>query len=72
MGCYMKIYFEPVNVNQWNMFEKVTGEGRVEPFLETKSMEEGDLVLLHVGSQTKQYASDIYAYGTIVKGALYS
>lgn len=64
----MKIYFEPVNVNQWNMFEKVTGEGHVEPFLATKSMEEGDLVLLHVGSQNKQYASGIYAYGTIVKG----
>lgn len=64
----MNIYFEPVNVNQWNIFEKVSGIGHVEPFLATKSMEEGDLVLLHVGSQNKKYESGIYAYGTIVKG----
>ena len=63
----MNIYFEPVNVNQCNIFEKVSGIGHVEPFLATKSMEEGDLVLLHVGSQNKKYERGIYAYGTIVK-----
>ena len=50
----MKIYFEPVNINQWNIFERVTGKGHIEPFLATKSMEEGDLVLLNVGRQNKR------------------
>ena len=34
----------------------------------TKSIEERDLVLLHVGSQNKKYESGIYAYRTIVEG----
>ncbi|HCK43256.1 MAG TPA: hypothetical protein DHW16_02480 [Ruminococcaceae bacterium] len=60
-------YFEPVNVNQWNMFEKVKNIGHVEPFLATSSMDIGDTMLLHVGSQNKNYESGIYAVGTIVK-----
>ena len=64
----MNIFYEPVNVNQWNIFEKVSGVGHVEPFLATKAMEEGDIVILHVGTQNKQYESGIYAYGTIIKG----
>ena len=60
-------YFEPVNVNQWNMFEKVKNIGHVEPFLATASMNLGDTVLLHIGSQNKNYESGIYAVGTIVK-----
>lgn len=63
----MKYYFEPVNVNQWNMFEKVKTIGHIEPFLATKSMECGDAVLLHVGCQNKIYESGVYAVGTIVK-----
>ena len=64
----MSIYFEPVNLLQWNMFEKVKHIGHIEPFLATKDMKTGDLVLLHVGSQDKNRESGIYAYGTIVKG----
>ena len=60
-------YFEPVNVNQWNMFEKVKNIGHVEPCLATSSMNIGDTMLLHVGSQNKNYESGIYAVGTIVK-----
>ncbi len=63
----MSIYYEPVNVFQWNMFEKVSGFGHVETFYATKSMEPGDIVLLHVGSQNKDYQSGIYAFGTIIK-----
>ena len=62
------IYFEPVNTRQWNMFEKVSGPGHIEPFLATQSMEYGDLVLLHVGQQDKRYESGVYAYGTVVEG----
>ena len=62
------IFFEPVNLKQWNMFEKVNGVGHVEPFLATQSMEIGDLVVLHVGQQDNRYASGIYAYGTVVEG----
>ena len=64
----MDIFFEPVNVNQWNIFEKVKCMGHVEPFLATKSMDVGDLVLLNIGCQNKKYESGIYAFGTIVKG----
>lgn len=60
-------YFEPVNVNQWNIFERVKNIGHVEPFLATTSMNVGDTMLLHVGSQNKNYKSGIYAVGTIVK-----
>lgn len=62
------IYYEPVNLKQWNMFEKVSGVGHVEPFLATMSMEYGDTVLLHVGQQDKRYESGIYAYGKVVEG----
>ncbi len=63
----MNIFFEPVNVNQWNIFEKVKMPDHIEPFLATKSMSYGDLVLFHVGSQNKRYDSGIYAYGTIIR-----
>ena len=36
------------------MFEKVSGAGHIEPFLATKAMEEGDLILLHVGRQNRK------------------
>ncbi len=64
----MRIFYEPVNVNQWNIFEKVKKKDHVEPFLATKAMDIGDLVLLHVGSQNPMYQSGIYAYGTVVNG----
>ena len=58
----MQIFFEPVNLNHWNMFEKVSGVGHVEPFIATKAMEIGDMVLLYVGCQNKKYKSGVYAY----------
>jgi hypothetical protein len=48
---------EPVNLKQWNMFQLVNGPGHVEPFLATQSMHLGDVVLLHVGQQDKNYES---------------
>ena len=63
----MKVFLEPININQWNMFEKVKRTGHIEPFLATKSMAIGDIVLLHVGQQNKSYESGIYAYGTIIR-----
>ena len=60
-------FFEPVNVNQWNIFEKVNNIGHIEPFLATKAMKKGDVILLHVGSQNKKYESGIYAVGTVVR-----
>ena len=62
----MKIYYEPVNLLQWNMFEKVKNCGHIEPFLATNSMEVGDLILLHVGKQSKQYKSGLYAIWEII------
>lgn len=64
----MNIYYEPVNLTQWHMFEKVKAVGHEEPFLATSTMEVGDLVLLHVGQQDKRYESGVYAYGKIIEG----
>ena len=64
----MNIYFEPQNVNQWNIFKEVKKTGHIEPFLATKEMQEGDKVLLYVGQQNKDYKPGVYAIGTIVKG----
>lgn len=49
------------------MFEKVKGIGHIEPFLAVKSMELGDLVLLHVGLQDRSKDSGVYAYGEVVR-----
>ena len=62
----MNIFYEPVNVNQWNMFEEVRFVGHKEPFLATKAMKRGDIILLHVGQQNKQYESGIYAIGEVI------
>ena len=64
----MNIFFEPINVNQWNIFEKVKKIGHIEPFLATKQMNIGDLILLHVGQHSKKYESGIYAVGEIIEG----
>lgn len=64
----MQIFYEPVNLNQWNLFEKVKNIGHVEPFLATNTMAIGDWLLLHVGKQNKNYESGVYAVGEIVKG----
>lgn len=64
----MSVFFEPVNVNQWNIFEKVSAVGHIEPFLATKAMKCGDTILLHVGAQNKKYQSGIYAVGEVVRG----
>ena len=62
----MNYFYEPVNLTQWNLFEKVKHEGHIEPFLATKAMHCGDRVLLHVGKQVPEYESGVYAVGEIV------
>lgn len=62
------LFYEPVNLKQWNMFEKVSGPGHEEPFLATNDMSIGDVVLLHVGAQDRRYESGVYAFGKVVHG----
>lgn len=62
----MNYYYEPVNINQWDLFEKVKKVGHVEPMLAVKGMKPGDVVLLHVGQQNKKRTSGIYAIGKIL------
>ncbi len=61
----MNYFFEPVNLKQWNMFEKVKKAGHIEPFLATKEMNIGDIIILHVGNQDKNKQSGVYAWGVI-------
>ena len=62
----MKIYFNPVDTRRWNMFEEVLGIGHIEDFYAVKSMEIGDIMLLHVGSHDNRYKSGVYAAGVVV------
>ena len=62
----MKIYYEPINLLEWNMFKKISGIGHIEGLLATKSMECGDIILLHAGKQNRKYKSGIYSIGEIV------
>ena len=50
----MAIYFEPCNLNQWNIFKEVKAIGHIEHFLAVKSMQIGDFVLHYVGKQNKK------------------
>lgn len=64
----MRFYIEPVNLHQWNLFDKVEGPGHIECFLATRDMQLGDIVMLHVGKQDSAHESGIYAYGTVIYG----
>ena len=65
-GSLPNFYYEPVNLTQLNMFEKVEGLGHIEYFLATKSMKVGDYILCHVGTQVSQYEPGIYAIARIL------
>lgn len=63
----MKIFYQPVNLNQYDIFQQVKQCGHVEAFLATNEMKPGDLMLFHVGTQNIEKAKPgIYAYGEIV------
>ena len=61
----MSIYFEPVDIRHWNLFEYVKEPGHIESFLATKTMHIGDIVLFHVGQQDRNVPSGIYAVGKV-------
>lgn len=60
-------FYEPVNLLQWNMLEKVNNIGHIEPFLATSKMKVNDIILLHVGSQKPNVASGIYGVAKIIE-----
>lgn len=62
----MKYFYEPVNLNMWNLFEKVADIGHIECFYATNKMNIGDMMFLHVGSQVPKFDSGIYAVGEII------
>ncbi|MEG0290834.1 MAG: HNH endonuclease [Erysipelotrichaceae bacterium] len=59
-------YYEPVNLNRWNMFDKVKSLGHKEFFLATKDMRKGDFLLLNVGKQDKSIETGVYAIAEII------
>lgn len=63
----MKIYYSPINLNLYNIFEKLTEPGIERHFLATKSMKPGDLILFHIGNQNKKFESGVYAYGIVLE-----
>ena len=66
----MKYYFEPININQWNLFNEVKGVGHIEFFLASKQMKIGDTLLIYVGKQSKSIESGVYAVGKIISDPL--
>lgn len=60
------LFYEPVNTNQWNIFEEVEGIGHQEYFLATKATKPNDYLLLHVGQQDEKYAPGIYAIAKVL------
>lgn len=61
----MNIYFGPINLNVWDMFNKINEIGQVETFLATKDMNVGDILLLYVGGQKNDVESGVYAIARI-------
>lgn len=68
----MRFYVEPVNLRQWNLFDKVKGPGHVECFLATRDMQLGDIIILHVGKQDPAHESGVYAYENSHLWSVYS
>lgn len=66
VGVIMNYFMEPINLELWPMFEKITGVNHVECFLATNEMKKGDILFLHVGRQLRKYESGIYAVGKII------
>lgn len=61
----MNIYFEPINLNVWDMFSKVKRNKHIETFIATKEMNIGDILLLYVGGQKNDVESGVYAIARI-------
>lgn len=54
-----QIFHQPVNLNDFPMFEKIKDEkvpGYIEHMTNTKDMQRGDLVILHVGKHREDIA----------------
>lgn len=63
-----RIFFVPVNLNNWDMISIVEEPGFFETFLATNEMEPGDMLLLYVGKQKAGVESGIYAFARILQG----
>jgi len=61
----MNTYFEPINLNVWDMFSKVKSNEHIETFIATKEMNVEDFLLLYVESQKSEISSCVYAIARI-------
>lgn len=69
----INFFFEPINLNEWNMFKEIKSVGHEEYLLATKSMKVGDYILLHVGQQKSDVNSGVYAIAQIIENpAIYN
>lgn len=63
----MAIFYSPIDVTKYNIFEKIKEPGIIEHFLATNDMELDDILLFHLGKHDSNYESGVYAYGKVVK-----
>lgn len=61
-----RFFYEPINLNKWDLFKEVEGVGHEVYFKATKSMKKGDYILCHVGTQVAKYEAGIYAIAKIL------
>ena len=59
-GSKCNLFYEPINLQEYNMFEFLKEPGGKETFVATNDMKIGDYLLLHIGSQDTNYESGIY------------
>ena len=57
----MAIFYSPIDVNKYNIFEKIKGSGVIERFLATNDMELDDILIFHVGKQNPNYEIKFYS-----------
>lgn len=62
----IKLFFEPLNLNDYDLFEHLKNPGDKETFVATKKMKIGDYLLLFVGSQNENYSSGIYGVSRVI------
>lgn len=65
----MKLYYESVNIEEWNFFENIKGVGDVNNFFYIKGMNKEDKVIIHISKSKNNDINGVYAWGTIVGNA---
>ena len=62
----MRLFYEVVNVENWDFFKKIKSVGDVDNFFYVNGMNIGDKVIIHVARSENNNINGVYAWGTII------